>query len=88
MDIFTCAAADGPFKGTYTSSFSDTISRLRELASRKHENDDHVLTDAQLQMKVNVHTPGGHKEHSLGSPRTTYDVGEPGGELLCTVSTD
>ena len=34
VDIFTCAAAGGPFKGCYTSSFSDAILRLRQVSGR------------------------------------------------------
>ena len=65
VDIFTAAAADGPFMGCYSSSFSDTILRLRQLAG-KAARDRHELTDAQMQMGVTVCTPGGHRDHSPG----------------------
>lgn len=71
VDIFVAARADGPFKGTYSSSFSDTIYRLRELGGelgRSHKQDEHTLTDPHLQMAVTLHTPGGHKSHSPGCP--------------------
>lgn len=45
VDLFTCAAADGPFKGTRTSSFSDTICRLRHLCGGTHASDEHECAD-------------------------------------------
>lgn len=72
VDIFTAAEADGPFMGCYSSSFSDTIHRLRRLAG-KAANDLHELTDAQLQMGVTVHTRGGHREHSY-DPGSVMDT--------------
>ena len=45
IDLLTCAAADGPFKGSYQSSFSDTIGRLRRLHGRVHAADDHRFAD-------------------------------------------
>ena len=42
VDILTCAAASGPFKGTYTSSFSDAILRLRTLAGSARDDDEHA----------------------------------------------
>ena len=71
VDIFVAARADGPFKGTYSSSFSDTILRLRELGGelgRSHAQDEHKLTDPHMQMAVTLHTPGGHRTHSPGCP--------------------
>ena len=72
VDIYTCAAADGPFKGCFTSSFSDTIARLRALSGKAHALDQHTITDAHTQMGVTVHSPGGHAMHSAGSERNTY----------------
>ena len=42
-DIFVCAAADGPFKGSWTSSFSDTIYRIRQAHARAHPADEHEI---------------------------------------------
>jgi hypothetical protein len=70
VDVFTATEADGPFQGTYSSSFSDTIHRLRRLRGTDHAN-EHELSDAQFQMAVNLHTPGGHKQHSPGQPMET-----------------
>ena len=42
VDIFSCAAAD-VFKGSYSSSFSDTIAHLRNVSGRTHRADEHVL---------------------------------------------
>ena len=74
VDLFTCAAAGGPFKGCYTSSFSDTIVRLRALAGKAHAADEHVLTDADAQMAVTLHTPGGHLQHSPGQPMESHSA--------------
>jgi hypothetical protein len=74
VDIFCAAAASGPFKGTPTSSFSDTILRLRRVQGRAHAEDEHECTDAQLQYRVSLETPGGHRNHSArGMPRNTYE---------------
>ena len=43
VDLFTCAAADGPFKGNVTSSFSDTIKYLRAAHGRTHPLDEHTV---------------------------------------------
>jgi hypothetical protein len=107
-DVFTAAEATGPFKGTYSSSFSDAVSparhgarpetrararaphphapprralalctvqvlRLRTLNGRRHALDEHTLTDAQMQMGVTLHTPGGHLAHSPGQPMESHD---------------
>ena len=73
VDLYACAAATGPFKGTPTSSYSDTILRLRRLQGCVHPADEHVITDARDQAKVTLHTPGGHIKHStVGMARTTY----------------
>ena len=78
VDIFTCAAAGGPFKGCYTSSFSDAILRLRQVSGRARGDDEHVLTDSDLQMKVTLCTPGGHLAHSPGMPMaSTTGQGHP-----------
>jgi len=45
VDLFTCVAADGPFKGSWQSSFSDTIARLRALHGRAQPDDEHELAD-------------------------------------------
>jgi hypothetical protein len=45
VDLLTCAEADGPFMGSPTSSFSDTIGRLRRLHSRVHADDNHRFAD-------------------------------------------
>ena len=45
IDLLTCAAADGPFMGSPTSSFSDTIGRLRRLHGRVHPADNHRFVD-------------------------------------------
>ena len=47
VDLLTCAAADGPFMGSHTSSFSDTIGRLRRLYGRVHAEDDHRFADIE-----------------------------------------
>ena len=79
-DLFCAAAASGPFKGCPTSSFSDTILRLRRVQRRTHAADDHKITDAVLQYQVTLHTPGGHLRHSTrGMPQTTYDLGSARG---------
>lgn len=74
-DLFIAARADGPFKGTYSSSFSDTILRLRMLNSEcvRRKSDEHTLTDAQFQIGVTLHTPGGHVMHSPGFPMESHD---------------
>lgn len=72
VDLFTCAAASGPFKGTHTSSFSDAILRLRQLGGHAHPHDEHALSDPATQLGVTVLTPGGHREHSAGSAVETY----------------
>lgn len=74
-DVFTAAAADGPFKGCWSSSFSDTILRLRQVHGTHHDLDEHSLSDAQMQMGVTLHTPGGHLAHSPGQPMTTSGRG-------------
>ena len=72
-DLYCAAMADGPFKGCPTSSFSDTIVRLRRVLGHVHAADDHQITDAALQAQVTLHTPGGHRAHSAhGMPMTTY----------------
>eukprot|EP00966_Prymnesium_polylepis_P326878 7382760-Prymnesium_polylepis.1 len=72
-DLFCAAAADGPFKGCPTSSFSDTILRLRRVQGQCHAADDHTVTDAQAQFAVTLGTPGGHLQHSQhGMARATY----------------
>jgi hypothetical protein len=43
MDLFVCAASDGPFKGSWTSSFSDTIARIRHAHGRTHTRDEHAI---------------------------------------------
>ena len=78
VDIFTAAQADGPFMGTFSSSFSDTIMRLRKLGGvhgRTHRADRHEISDAHMQMKVTLHTPGGHLQHSPGEPMESH--GDP-----------
>ncbi|KAL1515868.1 hypothetical protein AB1Y20_002483 [Prymnesium parvum] len=73
IDLYCSAAADGPFKGCPTSSFSDTIFRLRRVQHRTHPSDSHTLSDALLQYQVTLYTPGGHKTHSTrGMPCNTY----------------
>ena len=75
-DLYCAAAADGPFKGCPTSSFSDTVLRLRRVQRRTHAADEHEITDAVLQYRVTLHTPGGHLHHSpRGMPQTTYCLG-------------
>ena len=77
VDIFTASMANGPFKGCWSSSFSDTIHRLRILSGRVHPDEEHEITDANFQMGVTVHTAGGHKNHSPGMPMTSFkDVSE------------
>ena len=75
VDILTAAEADGPFKGCYSSSFSDTIAHLRRLRG-KAQHDDHQLTDAQFQMGVTLATPGGHATHSPGMPMDSHRGGD------------
>jgi hypothetical protein len=48
-DLLTCASADGPFMGSFQSSFSDTIGRLRRLHGRVHPDDDHRFADVRGQ---------------------------------------
>ena len=43
VDLYTCAAATGPFKGTRWSSFSDTVSHLRRCQGRVHADDEHTV---------------------------------------------
>lgn len=43
VDLFLCAAADGPFKGSWTSSFSDVIVKIRRSHGRAHPADEHVV---------------------------------------------
>lgn len=43
VDLFTCVAAT-VFKGSYFSSFSDTIMRLRQARGCAHADDDHDLS--------------------------------------------
>ena len=74
VDLFVAAHATGPFKGTKTSSFSDTILRLRRQQGKQHPADDHRVTDAEVQMAVTLHTPGGHKAHSPGMPMNSYGL--------------
>ena len=75
VDIFTCAAADGPFKGCVSSSFSDTIARLRQLRGHTHADDEHEYTDADAQLRLTLHSPGGQLVHSAGPhSRSTYDA--------------
>ena len=52
VDLLTCASADGPFKGSYQSSFSDTIGRLRRLHGRVHPMDDHVFADERVETNL------------------------------------
>ena len=73
VDMYTCAMATGPFKGTPPSSYSDTILRIRRNQGNTHPDDDHQMSDATEQARVTVLTPGGHREHSMhGMARNTY----------------
>ena len=42
VDLLTCAAAE-VFKGSYSSSFSDTIAHLRTVNGRNHPEDEHTF---------------------------------------------
>ena len=46
VDLYTCAAADGPFKGSRASSFSDTILHLRVVRCTEHPADEHRIVPA------------------------------------------
>ena len=73
VDLFVCSRASAPFMGTPSSSFSDTVVRLRRVGGREHADDRHFVTDALLQAKLTVLTPGGHQAHSAhGMARSTY----------------
>ena len=48
--------------------------RLRALAGKAHAADEHVLTDADAQMAVTLHTPGGHLQHSPGQPMESHSA--------------
>jgi hypothetical protein len=74
VDIYCAAAASGPFKGTPTSSYSDTILRLRRIQGHVHPDDEHECTDAEMQYRVSLQTAGGHRSHSArGMARDTYE---------------
>ena len=47
VDLFTCAAAD-VFKGSYYSSFSDTIDHLRRLQGRADQRDEHEVASTSM----------------------------------------
>ena len=71
VECFTCAAATGPFRGTRTSSFSDTIVRLRRLYGRVHTEDEQELSDAHEQFGVTISSPDGWLSHSNYEPWRT-----------------
>ena len=47
VDLYTCAAAD-VFKGSFYSSFSDTILHIRALQGRVSPSDEHILDSASV----------------------------------------
>ena len=50
VELFTCVAAR-VFKGSYASSFSDTIHHVREVTGTRHAGDEHSIAKASEEEK-------------------------------------